>query len=130
MLKVRTPLLLLLFLLLLTAQAWAAPVNVNASQASKLVGEKANLLLLDVRTPQEYFQMRLEGAVLIPIDQFERRLREVPRDRPVLIYCAVGSRSSMVANYLARLGYPEVYNLKGGIYAWQMRRYPVLTGPG
>jgi phage shock protein E len=70
----------------------------------------------------------LEGARLIPIDQLTRRIAELPKDRPILVYCAVGSRSAQVVNYLARQGYPEIYNLDGGIFAWAQGGYPVLKG--
>jgi len=121
---------LLVLLLLLTGRAWGAPVtSVMAPEAVQLLQRQPHTFLLDVRTPGEYLQLRLAGATLIPIDQFLARTREVPRDRPVLVYCAVGSRSSQVANYLVSQGYPEVYNLTGGIWGWQLRGYPVLQGP-
>ena len=116
-------------LLALPALSFAAVSrNVAPHEASQLVAQKLNLYLLDVRTPMEYQQARLDGARLIPIDQLTRRLDEVPRDRPVLVYCAVGSRSAQVVNYLVRRGYPEVYNLYGGIYSWAMKGYPILQG--
>ena len=102
--------------------------NVTPGEASSLVDQRKDLYLLDVRTLGEYQQVRLEGARLIPIDQLTRRLAEVPKDRPLLVYCAVGSRSAQVVNYLARQGYPELYNLKGGIYSWAQKGYPVLQG--
>lgn len=102
--------------------------NLAPRDAFDLVRERKNLFLLDVRTPGEYRQARLENSRLIPIDQLGRRLAEIPRDRPILVYCAVGSRSSQVVSYLARRGYPEVYNLYGGIYAWAQKGYPILRG--
>jgi rhodanese-related sulfurtransferase len=94
-----------------------------------MLKENADLYLLDVRTPQEYFQARLAGAHLIPIDKFLARIGEVPTDRPLLIYCAVGARSSQVAEYLVRKGYSEVYDLRGGIEAWaKLYRLPILSG--
>lgn len=102
--------------------------NLSAIDSRALLEKKDGVFLLDVRTPEEYRKVRLEGAHLIPIDQVLRRLSEVPQDRPILVYCAVGSRSSQVANYLARQGYPEVYNLFGGIWGWQLRGLPVLKG--
>lgn len=112
----------------LTAQA--AVRNVDAPTARKMLSESRDLYLLDVRTPQEYFQMRLPDAHLIPIDRFLARIAEVPKDQPLLVYCAVGYRSAQVAEYLARQGYPEVYDLRGGIEAWQkLYRFPVLQGP-
>lgn len=102
--------------------------NISAAEAYQLLQRDARVLLLDVRTAQEYFDLRLKSARLIPIDQVVQRRAEVPQDRPVLVYCAVGSRSSQVANYLSRSGHSEVFNLIGGIYSWQLRGYPVLRG--
>ena len=102
--------------------------NVTPDQAYQLVEKREELFLLDVRTFGEYRQARLAGARLIPIDQLGKRLSELPIDRPILVYCAVGSRSAQVVNFLARRGYPEVYNLYGGIYSWAQRGLPVLEG--
>ncbi len=110
--------------------AQAAVENLSAAQVRELLSRDKKIFLLDVRTPGEYFQIRLAGARLIPIDQLERRVAEIPRNQPVLVYCAVGSRSMAVADYLSRIGVGEVYNLYGGIWAWQLRGYPVLAGPG
>ncbi len=118
---------LLLILLQVYANA-AVARNLSSQEAYAMVGQRGDLFLLDVRTPGEYQQARLDGARLIPIDQFVKRLAEVPKDRPVLVYCAVGSRSAQVVNYLARQGYPEIYNLSGGIYAWAQKGLPVLQG--
>jgi len=119
--------LLLLFCTAMPAVA-AVASNLDSAQALALVNERNNVFLLDVRTFGEYRQARLANARLIPIDQLTRRLAEIPKDQPVLVYCAVGSRSAQVVNYLARRGYPEVYNLSGGIYAWAQKGYPVLQG--
>lgn len=116
-------------LALLAAPALAAPArNISAAEAAQLLQREKRVYLLDVRTPGEFMQLRLDGAHLIPIDQLLRRIGELPKDRPILVYCAVGSRSSQVAGYLAQQGYSEVYNLYGGISAWQLRGYPVLQG--
>lgn len=119
----------LLLLLAGSGLAMAAVArNIAPPDALALLRQKQNVFLLDVRTPEEYRQFRLADAHLIPIDEVMQRLAELPRDRPILVYCAVGSRSAQVFNFLARRGYPEVYNLDGGIYAWAQRGYPVLQG--
>lgn len=118
----------LVFILLASAAAAAVARNVTPQDAYALLKQRQNLYLLDVRTPEEYQQARLANAHLIPIDQVVQRLQELPRDQPILVYCAVGSRSAQVFNFLARRGYPEVYNLDGGIYAWAQRGFPVLQG--
>ncbi|PLX79908.1 MAG: rhodanese-like domain-containing protein [Desulfuromonas sp.] len=122
--------LLLAGLVLWTSIASASQVkHLDALQAQQLLRDPS-IFLLDVRTPMEFGQARLDGANLIPIDQFLKREREVPKNRPILIYCAVGSRSNQVARYLAQRGYPQVYNLYGGIVSWQRQGLPVLRGPG
>lgn len=118
-----------LVLVLLAAPAIAAPYrNLQPNQARQLIQQRNDLYLLDVRTPDEYRDSRIADAHLIPIDTLIARQREIPRDRPILVYCAVGSRSSQVAGYLAQQGYPEVYNLWGGIWAWRALGLPVLKG--
>lgn len=120
--------LLLTSLMFSSVQA-ASVQNVDSRTAQKMLKENAEVYLIDVRTPQEYLQARLAGAHLIPIDKFLNRINEVPADRPLMIYCAVGARSSQVAEYLAHKGYPEVYDLRGGIEAWsKLYKLPVLSG--
>ncbi|NJC88649.1 MAG: rhodanese-like domain-containing protein [Desulfuromonas sp.] len=118
-------------LLLVVASLAVAAVarNIDAPGAVTLLKQRQDVYLLDVRTPQEYQQGHLAGAHLIPIDQVAQRLGELPGNRPILVYCAVGSRSAQVFNFLARRGYPEVYNLDGGIVGWAQSGYPVQQGP-
>ncbi len=120
-------LFLLLVLLPVITEA-AVARNLNPREAFAMFGQRSDLYLLDVRTPGEYRQVRIKGARLIPIDQLAGRIAELPKDRPILVYCAVGSRSAQVVNYLARQGYPEIYNLDGGIFAWAQGGYPILKG--
>jgi len=88
--------------------------------------------LLDVRQPGEFEQGRIPGARLIPLPELPDRISELDRDKPVLAYCAVGGRSRAAAQYLLGRGFKEVYNLKGGIAAWQRGKAtgPVETGMG
>ena len=118
-------LLLLLMILCAVSQGWAAERDITSREAKALLDKNKNFYLLDVRTPQEYKQAKLTGSVLIPIDEFERRVNEVPKNRPVLVYCAVGSRSKPVANYLARRGNKEVYNMTDGIVGWYRSGFPI-----
>ena len=127
---IRICLVVTTLLFLLSAPVLAAVASGIAPPAAKqLLKDRKNVYLLDVRTPGEYQQMRLADAHLIPIDQVTQRIGEIPQDRPVVVYCAVGSRSAQVFSFLARRSYPEVYNLEGGIYAWAQRGYPVQQGP-
>jgi adenylyltransferase/sulfurtransferase len=86
-------------------------------------------LLLDVREPFEWEIGNLSdlGAVLIPFAEVSGRMGELPRDRPVVVYCHVGVRSALVAEALMREGFREVSNLKGGYLAWADDVNPNLT---
>ncbi len=75
-------------------------------------------LLLDVRTPDEYRQGHLEGAVNIPVQELPRRLPEVGEPtRPVVVYCAAGMRAQSATELLRRAGFAQVLCL-GGMSAW------------
>jgi len=74
--------------------------------------------LLDVRQPGEYQERHLAGAKLIPLPELPGRLDELNHEEPVVAYCAVGGRSRAAAQLLQGQGFKEVYNLEGGIKAW------------
>ncbi|MBI1921366.1 MAG: rhodanese-like domain-containing protein [Geobacter sp.] len=99
--------------------------NVSSVEAKQLLQKNHNVFLLDCRTPDEFRQARLGGAVLIPINEIERRLGEVPKNKPILVYCAVGSRSNLVAGFLASKGYNEVYNMTDGIVGWYRNGFSI-----
>jgi len=117
----------LLFLIIVTmaTQVWAAEKDISAREAKALLDRNKNIYLLDVRTPQEYSQGKLAGSVLIPIGEFERRIREVPKNKTIVVYCAVGSRSKPVANFLSRQGYKDVYNMTDGIVGWYRNGFSI-----
>ena len=79
-------------------------------QVSARAGEFA---ILDVRTAEEYRRGSIEGALHIPIDDLRARIGEVPRSKPLIVYCGVGIRSYLAARILMQKGF-EVYNLSGG----------------
>jgi rhodanese-related sulfurtransferase/rubrerythrin len=78
--------------------------------------------LVDVRQPSEYEESHLPGAKLIPVARLADRLDEIDPAKPVIVYCAVGGRSRAAAQLLAGKGFGDVYNLKGGIKAWEGRK--------
>ena len=119
-------LLVMLMIVAMVSQVWAAEKNISAREAKALIDGNKNIFLLDVRTPQEYSQGRLAGSVLIPIGEIERRIGEVPKNKTIVVYCAVGSRSKPVAGFLARQGYRDVYEMTDGIVGWYRNGFPVL----
>ncbi|HRX51791.1 MAG TPA: rhodanese-like domain-containing protein [Candidatus Krumholzibacteria bacterium] len=97
------------------------------------VQEAADLLaasdpfVLDVRTPQEYAAGHLEGAVLIPIQDLQRRLGELEahRQEPLFVYCRTGNRSTVAARLLLDAGFEQVINLRQGVVAWERAGLPL-----
>ena len=74
--------------------------------------------LLDVRQPAEYESEHIPGAKLIPLPDLGDRMTEIDTDKPTIVYCAIGGRSRVASQMLAGKGFKEVYNLSGGIKAW------------
>jgi phage shock protein E len=92
-------------------------------------------VLVDVREADEFRDVRVPGSLFIPMSELGARVDEVPRDRPVLVICAAGSRSQQVAGYLLQQGWEDVGNVAGGIGTWErmgleVRRGPVEPGEG
>ena len=86
-----------------------------------------NYLFVDVRTVSEYEDGHIEGAILIPLSEIDSRLSELPRDRPIIVYCNGSScnRSGAAAEFLINNGFTEVYDLGGiGINEWIEKNYP------
>jgi len=84
-------------------------------------------LLVDVRTPGERRQKRIGGSVGIPLNHLGERLSELPADRPLLVYCAGGYRSSIGASLLQCHGFTKVSEIAGGIAAWDAGKLPLET---
>jgi len=82
--------------------------------------------LLDVRQPWEYEDEHLPGARLIPLPQLPNAYQELDPEKPTVVHCAVGGRSRVAAQMLSGLGFKEVYNLAGGIKAFEG---PKAAGP-
>jgi rhodanese-related sulfurtransferase len=103
--------------------------SISSRQAQEMMAQKKDLLVLDVRTPQERNQVRLVDSTLVPIGDVMRGRLDVPKEQPILVVCAIGGRSYIVSKTLLAMGHHEVYNLDGGIESWWRAGLPVETGP-
>ncbi len=75
----------------------------------------SKVTLIDVRTPDEFSLGALKGAINIPLDDMRERIKEIPADKPVFLYCGVGLRGYLASNILRQNGFDDVRNLVGGI---------------
>ncbi|MEQ1585333.1 MAG: rhodanese-like domain-containing protein [Cyclobacteriaceae bacterium] len=94
----------------------------------KKLKESKEPILVDVRTPGEYAQGHLANAVLIDIysDDFKSRVSKLDKSKPVFVYCKAGSRSSSAVSVFEDLEFKEIYDLSGGISAWQRVNKPIV----
>ena len=93
--------------------------DVQPAEALALYDGSPALVVVDVRTREEYASGHIPRARLIPLDELEHRLGELPpRDAPILVHCAAGGRSVAACETLGRHGYTRILNLVGGFHAW------------
>ncbi|MBU0479571.1 MAG: sulfurtransferase [Proteobacteria bacterium] len=102
--------------------------DLDSEQVRKFMADHLaeEYVLLDVRQPKEYEAEHLPGAVLAPMKELAEKLKELDPQKPVIVYCASGGRSTIAARFLSGKGFQEVYNLSGGIKKWFGRK---ATGP-
>jgi rhodanese-related sulfurtransferase len=86
---------------------------------------QAGAFVLDVRTPEEWEEFHAPNTTLIPLNELESRLDEVPRDREIVVVCRSGNRSQAGRDILRQAGFDSVTSLAGGLNAWRDAGYPV-----
>ena len=111
-------------------QPQGAIPGVDAAEAADRLNraDAPKPLLVDVREIDEFRDVRVEGAALVPMSSFAERHTELPKDRPLLVMCAGGTRSAAATAFLLRGGWTDVVNVEGGITAWQRLGLPVNRG--
>lgn len=95
-----------------------SPIREVSPAEVKQLLDRGAIRLIDVREPEEAMIAGIEGAELYPLSQSAGWINDLPRDKPLVIVCHHGARSTQVANALIERGYPDVANMTGGIDAW------------
>jgi rhodanese-related sulfurtransferase len=101
--------------------------EVTSREAAQFI-QNEQPVILDVRTPNEYKRGHLPDSVLIPVQELQNRYKELgtDKDREIFIYCATGNRSTVASKILIDKGFKHIVNLRGGIYDWSKKNYPVV----
>lgn len=101
--------------------------DVDVAEFAAMV-EEGQGALIDVRTPEEYAEGHLKGCTLMDFNgpAFRDEVATLDRERPVYVYCRSGARSGRAADIMKEMGFKQVYNLEGGILAWQRQGMPVV----
>jgi hydroxyacylglutathione hydrolase len=101
--------------------------RLSAQFAAELLSSSQPPLAIDVRAPRERDQKYIAGSLGIPLNHLTENLEKLPKDRPLLVYCAGGYRSSIAASLLQRSGFDHVGEIAGGILGWEAAKLPVQT---
>lgn len=92
--------------------------EITVQELKKLMDEKADFQLIDVREPHEFDICNLSGE-LIPMAEVPDNVERISKDKRVIVHCRSGARSGQIVQFLEKNhGYTNLYNLKGGIKAW------------
>ncbi|MDH3248929.1 MAG: rhodanese-like domain-containing protein [Acidimicrobiia bacterium] len=103
---------------------------VDSARAEQLIESVDDLVVLDVRTPEEFAAGALPGAILVDINgpSFTDEVSELDTDLPYLVYCRSGNRSAAAVEIMEDLGFGEIYELTNGVQAWVASGRQLTTG--
>ncbi|MBP2645970.1 MAG: sulfurtransferase [Firmicutes bacterium] len=95
--------------------------NISADEARSLLSENKDVIILDVRTKEEYVRGHIPKALLLPVHELAIRINELEKyvNTPILVYCASGGRSPGAVNTLLRNKFTAIYHLNRGISTWK-----------
>jgi|EPASupsiteSAE347_1022098.scaffolds.fasta_scaffold20305_2 rhodanese-related sulfurtransferase len=99
--------------------------SLSPREAKSLIEARKDLVLVDVRSPEELREGSIPNSQLIPFGELAQGRMTLPTGKPLLLICAVGGRSYAVGQYFSGKGYGEIYNLDGGISAWKAAGLPL-----
>jgi hydroxyacylglutathione hydrolase len=102
----------------------------SAPFAAELLASNEPPLAIDVRGPRERDENYIAGSLSVPLNHLLENLEKIPRDRPLLVYCAGGYRSSIAASLLQRSGFEPVGEIAGGIVGWEAAKLPLQSAQG
>lgn len=115
----------------LSSLAFGAVTDISAQEAQTLIAQNSGnteFTILDIRTPPEFAQGHITGAVLIDYTtpQFKSQLDQLDKTKTYLVYCRSGNRSGRALEIFRQLGFNDIYHLKRGINEWQAKGFQLV----
>ncbi|WP_434037620.1 rhodanese-like domain-containing protein [Formosa sp. 4Alg 33] len=103
--------------------------SLSVDEFSKIMSEQPELMVVDVRTPEEFDSGHLEGAINYnwKSEDFNKQILDLDKSKEVLIYCRSGARSAKAAEKMRSEGFTAVYELKGGLIDWKKENMSVVV---
>lgn len=101
--------------------------SISPEVASVMIQQNPAMTVLDVRSPEEFAQGHLQGAVLLPVTALEENVKQITllKGKKVIVYCHSGNRSAVASRFLADHGIIPL-NMEGGISAWEEEKLPII----
>lgn len=106
-----------------------SPLPAEIAVADAKIERDQGAFMLDVRTQEEWDAGHIPDATLIPLDQLQTRMNEVPKDQRVVVVCRSGNRSAQARDILKQAGWTLVTSMAGGMNEWTAAGFDVVTGP-
>ena len=100
--------------------------DVSVNEAWDLIQNELEMVILDVRTPSEYEDAHIEGAINIPVEEIAGRLNELSTSDAILVYCRTGNRSGTAVGIMEENGFSKIYHMHEGISTWISEGLPVV----
>ena len=103
--------------------------SLDTDSAKEMLDDK-NIVLIDVRNRDEYNAEHLRGAKNIPLDQLDKRLGKLPRDKDIVVYCEKGGKSIRAIRKLEVAGFSQLHHMHEGLRGWKKAGYPTRKRAG
>jgi len=101
---------------------------ISSQKLSEEMESNSPIILLDIRSEEEYHVSHLKDAKLIDYDHFKKKdVKEISLNSQIIVYCSVGYRSEKIGEKLLKMGYTDVENLYGGIFQWKNEGYSIVN---
>lgn len=125
----RVVILLVSILALAGCSSSSAVSTVNAQDFATTISD-SNVVILDVRTPSEFAEGHIDGAINIDVESgtFESAIAGLDKNATYAVYCRSGRRSAIATDAMASLGFAKLYNLDGGTGAWMSAGQQLVMG--
>ena len=105
--------------------------TVPLMSVNELLNNKDKFIIFDAREKNEYDVSHIPDAIYLGYSDFNvSRIKNIPKEKNMVVYCSIGYRSEKIGEKLLRLGYKNVYNLYGSIFEWANEKYPLVSSNG
>lgn len=101
----------------------------SAEEVKKSLDAQKQVILLDVRTPEEYTKGRINTSINLPVVDVANKIETVIPDKnqEIYVYCLSGSRSVIAVDTMIKKGYSNVFNMTSGLLAWRAKQFPLVN---